>query len=309
MVGVGDPGEDGPGQGGRSSGARPPGGTPKWTPPRRTIARLERVRKRRRRRNLALAVVLVVVAGLIGYTLVFQRRDSGGQRGVAAQPTGPAGPSPAAAPPAGPTAAGPTGTAAAPQVPVKGPGTFAYAPGTGKVLGAKGTLRTFKVAVEKGVGADAAAFAERAETILGDPRSWIAGKNLRLQRVKSDQGSTFTVYLATPGTALTMCLAGGVDIRIDGTPYTSCRAGSHVIINMARFVNGIPHYGARLDVYRQYAINHEVGHALGHGHELCPGQGRPAPVMQQQTLSMQGCLANAWPYVDGKRYAGPSGHL
>lgn len=251
-------------------------------------------------------VTLLVAAAGYGYAR-FDLRSSTGTATV--EPTV----APTSARPAAPrpTATVTPPTKASPKLtfPQDGPGTFTFAGGSGPLLGTAGTRQTYRVAVEKGSPVKADDFAALVDATLGDPRSWIASKSLRLQRVKADQGSTFTVYLATPGTALTMCLAGGVDIRIDGTPYTSCRAGSHVIINMARFVNGIPHYGARLDVYRQYAINHEVGHALGHGHELCTAKGRLAPVMQQQTLDMLGCKPNAWPYVDGKRYSGPAGSV
>lgn len=177
-------------------------------------------------------------------------------------------------------------------------------------MGTAGTLRKYRVAVETGTPVPVDEFAAAVDRILADPRSWIAGGNVRLQRIPGGaSGYNFTVYLVTPGTAYKLCKAGGYDIFWRGEPYTSCRVGGQVLINIARWLRGIPDYGAPLETYQEYAINHEVGHALGHGHELCPGNGRPAPVMQQQTFDLQECTAYSWPYLDGKRYAGPPGRI
>lgn len=181
-----------------------------------------------------------------------------------------------------------------------GPGTFRYVAQGGPLLGKAGMVRRFQVAVENGMGADPTAFATAVDRVLGDPRSWIAGRQVRFQRVPHPAGAEFTIFLATPATSERMCAAGGLATE----RYTSCRLPGQVIINVARWRTAVPGYGAPIEEYRAYAVNHEVGHQLGHGHEACPRPGVPAPVMLQQTLGLRGCVANAWPYLNGRRYAG-----
>jgi hypothetical protein len=188
------------------------------------------------------------------------------------------------------------------QVPASGrAGAFTFVTGYGPVLGTAGTLRRFTVAVENTIGpAEGADFADEIDRTLGDPRSWIASRQVRLQRVPPNVAAEFTIYLASARTSERMCAAGG--LATEG--YTSCRLPGRLIINDDRWRGGVRGYGAPISIYRAYAINHEVGHQLGHGHEACPGKGRPAPVMQQQTYGLRGCHANAWPYLNGRRYAG-----
>ncbi|MFI6271199.1 DUF3152 domain-containing protein [Micromonospora zamorensis] len=193
-------------------------------------------------------------------------------------------------------------------VPSAGTGGFGYDARSGPVLGRAGELRRYRVAVESGSNEDAAEFALAVQTALAGPGSWVDSGRLRLQQVPGDAPRDFTVYLATARTAGRMCADGGVDIRVGGRPYTSCRAPGQVIINLDRWRLSVPHFvsaGVPLSVYRTYVVNHEVGHQLGHRHERCPGAGRPAPVMMQQTLFLNGCRVNQWPYLDGRRYAGP----
>jgi hypothetical protein len=215
-------------------------------------------------------------------------------------------------PPAGAGRAHPTGTRSAgvsggaghgPAIgyPQRGAGRFDVASTGGPVLGTAGLLLTYRVMVERGIrGITSNDFARQVSDVLGDPRSWIGTGLWRLQQVPPGVQYDFTVYLATPTTRAVLC-ADPHDL------YTSCRNGNRVVLNVARWVHGVPDYGASLTVYHQYMINHETGHRLLYGHERCPGPGALAPVMQQQTLGLHGCVANAWPVPDGQPYHGRSG--
>ncbi|GAA4247500.1 DUF3152 domain-containing protein [Dactylosporangium darangshiense] len=194
-------------------------------------------------------------------------------------------------------------TVAVPEIayPAVGGRTYDYATAGGPVAGTAGKLLEYRIAVERDItGISAAGFAEAVEAVFADPRSWPGTGQWRLRRAGAGEHYDFTIYLVTPATRDRLC-------NSSYDRYTSCRNGDSVVINVARWAHGVPDYGADLVTYRQYVINHETGHRLYHGHELCPGPGRPAPVMQQQTLGLHGCTANAWPIVDGHAYAGRSG--
>jgi Protein of unknown function (DUF3152) len=187
------------------------------------------------------------------------------------------------------------------RYPESGPRTWSVVGGQSEVVGAKGQLLRFHVTVEQGIeGIDPAQFGAAVFATLADPRGWTAGGSWRLQRVDGGQSANFTIYLATPATRDKLC-------QVTYDRYTSCRQGNAVVLNVARWASGVPNYTESLAVYRQYMVNHEVGHRLGLGHELCPAAGGLAPVMEQQTLGLHGCLANAWPYVNNARYTGPPG--
>ncbi len=263
--------------------------------------------------------MLITLGGTIALIGVFRVNLGDGPIGDRGMPASAGPPTPtAAATVAPPSAAAPTSAAptSAPPVlrltgavPPSGSGNFRYSAIRGEVLGTAGILRRFRVAAERESGEDIEEFAAAVDLALDDPGSWIGSGQLRLQRVPNGTTHDFTVYLATAETAREMCAVGYVDIRIDGKPYTSCRAPGKVIINLDRWRLSVDHFVAAkvpLATYRLYVINHEVGHELGHGHEQCPGAGQPAPVMMQQTLFLKGCVANPWPYLRGHRYAGPA---
>ncbi len=252
--------------------------------PRIRALRRRKQRSRRRMQFLGAALLaLVALATAVGLVRLHQAQRS------AASTAGPV-PHPAE-------------SSAPPSFPASGPGTFGYAPASAEVLGA-GTagVKGYRVAAEDGSGADVAGFARVVRTVLADPRGWTAGGDVRFQQVAKDAKQVaFTVTLATPATAEKICAAGGIHTD----RYLSCHLPGQLVINLGRWLTGIPSYGAPLDEYRAYEINYAVGRELGHANEGCPGRGKPAPVMQKQALGLKGCTANGWPYRDGQRYTGP----
>ncbi|MFE1793240.1 DUF3152 domain-containing protein [Streptomyces sp. NPDC059525] len=177
-----------------------------------------------------------------------------------------------------------------------GPGVFDTVPGVAKAPG-KGKVVRYRVDVEQGLGMDAQLFAEAVQRTLNDPRSWGHDGAMTFERVPEGKAD-FVITLASPGTTGAWCAKSDLDTTIDNV---SCDSASteRVMINAFRWGQGSPTYGAdQMLAYRQMLINHEVGHRLGHGHVSCTKPGSLAPIMQQQTKSLDidniHCLPNPW---------------
>lgn len=149
------------------------------------------------------------------------------------------------------------------------------------------TVWTYRVEVEDGLAFDGTEFAAAVHATLSDPRGWATDGHV-FQRVDTD-GADFRVILASP--ALTDQLCAPLQTR----GQVSCRNGEMVVLNALRWATGVEDYGADLASYREYLVNHEVGHRLGRNHVDCPGAGQPAPIMMQQTYGVGDCTPNPWP--------------
>lgn len=196
-----------------------------------------------------------------------------------------------------------TATALTIPVPSTGPGTFrtASAAAVHAASAGKGTILRYEVQVEKGIALEPDDAAEEVVAILADKRGWIANGKNRFKLVSSGKFD-FVVKIATPGTVDKLC--GAVGLKTYGK--VNCRAGTSVVVNLRRWVDGSPEFDGTIGDYHALIVNHEVGHRLGHGHLTCAGKGKLAPVMMQQIKGLKGCKANAWPYdEDGDYISGP----
>ncbi|WP_326610490.1 DUF3152 domain-containing protein [Streptomyces scopuliridis] len=179
-------------------------------------------------------------------------------------------------------------------------GDFTAVPGLAKAPG-KGQKFRYRVDIEKGLGLDGGLFAEAVQKTLNDDRSWAHNGAMTFERISSGEAE-FVITLASPGTTGVWCAKSGLDTTIDNV---SCDSAStdRVMINAFRWARGAETFGDKAMLsYRQMLINHEVGHRLGHNHVSCRTPGALAPVMQQQTksLDIEGikCRPNPWVFPD-----------
>ncbi|MET8569460.1 DUF3152 domain-containing protein [Streptomyces sp. NPDC004783] len=187
-------------------------------------------------------------------------------------------------------------------IPSSGPGTFTTAGGGGERVGGSGRTLTYVVQVEDGIGLSARDVAVEVEGILADERGWTADGEVGFRRVPGG-ASDFRVRLATAATVDRICGQYGLDTGGE----VNCNVGQDVMVNLKRWLLATQYYADDVTSYRALIVNHEVGHFLGHGHEGCPGPGRPAPVMMQQIKGLHGCATNVWPYDErGRPVTGPS---
>ena len=165
----------------------------------------------------------------------------------------------------------------------KGKGSWHVVPGSTPTVGTGAAKYTYQVTVEDGIQNAAAdqEFAAKVDATLADPRSWIGQRRFSFQRIASGTPS-FTISLTSQTTERRddMC---GWQIKLEASCYARDR--HQVSINNARWTRGAVSYNGDLGLYRTYAINHEVGHALGYVHRPCSADDGLAPVMMQQSWS------------------------
>lgn len=153
-------------------------------------------------------------------------------------------------------------------------------PSTGRVV-------TYSVTTRGAVTANLAEFKQQANQTLNDSRGW---SRLGVSFSEVASGGEFTLILSVASELPNFSAGCSVEY--------SCNVGRNVIINQDRWLGATPSWnnaGGTLRDYRHMVVNHETGHWLGHGHRNCGGAGQPAPLMQQQSIDLQGCTFNPWP--------------
>lgn len=194
-----------------------------------------------------------------------------------------------------PEGASPSRTTAVP-VPERGAGTTTPVRATGADTTGSGKAVTYTIEVEQQTGIDPQEAANTIAGVLRDRRGWQSVDGIRFVQLTAAQRADGTrpqvrIVLASPATTDRLCAPLSTEGKL------SCGTDGRAVLNLRPWLNGTPWYGgpAGVATYRNYLVNHEVGHLIGHPHVSCPGADKPAPVMVQQTKGLQGCSPNPWP--------------
>ena len=140
---------------------------------------------------------------------------------------------------------------------------------------------TYSASVDPDVRFSQNDFVRDLQIYLADPDGW-EGKGYRFHLVKKN--AKITIRLSSPATIKARCGDGNLSCAELG--------GTHMFLNSMRWMHGAKESKLPLEEYRQYMVSHEMGHILGHDHVKCPGPGKPAPIMMQQTLGIGECSPN-----------------
>lgn len=189
-----------------------------------------------------------------------------------------------------------TAKAGSVTVPQNGNGKITIVAVPSASVAATGRTVKYTVELEGGLDVDPAQFAATVQSVLLDPKGWQKVDGVRFVNVSPQQAAKgahvdVRITLASPGLTDRLCAP------MRTLSQVSCWNGERSVLNFRRWALGDDSYGSDVARYRVYQVNHEVGHGLGHQHRMCPGKGKRAPVMVQQTLDLGGC--KAWPYPSG----------
>lgn len=147
---------------------------------------------------------------------------------------------------------------------------------------------------------------ERAmiERTLADPRGWSAhGVRFRQLRRAPRAGSApldFEMHKTAESVMdAQFPTLRGLSVTVRASPT------QHIHMHASNWNRPPAAFTGSRAQYRQYLVNHEVGHVLGLGHErpdagAGSGPSRPCPVMYQQTRGTRRCRPNPWPEPPGR---------
>jgi len=126
---------------------------------------------------------------------------------------------------------------------------------------------------------------------LADPRGW-AGR-----------GYTFVhrAHIQPVDVVLALCDKDEMDARFGHAPELRDLSVTNFGTRPARvyfhrdnWESPPPLFTGTLQSYREYLVQHEIGHALGRGHATEETDGGACPVMYQQSKGTSRCTPNAW---------------